>query len=99
VNRLVMVMLRDFRINFSPLYILCVSKHCGYATNRSDTAVVLHHSPDAQGGKPPAEVFSEGHVSQQVKQATPVGPEEPFNQLQGALLMLKPTSVEVDSKA
>ena len=86
-----MVMLRDLRIHFFPLYILCVSKHCGYATNASDTSdishvfVVLHHSPDGQGGKSPTEVFAENHISQWVKRATPIGPEEPFNEFQDAL--------------
>ena len=95
MNRLVTVMLRDLRIHFFPLYILCVSIRCGYAANTSDIAVVLHPSPDGQGGKSSTEVFSEDHISQWVKQATPTGPEEPFNQLQDALLMFKPTSMEV----
>lgn len=94
VNRLVTVMLRDLRIYFFPLHILCVSKHCGYATNTCDIAVDLHHSPDGQGGKSATEVFSEDHISQWVKQATPIRPTEPFHHLQDALLMLKPTSMD-----
>lgn len=66
----------------------------GYATDTSDIAVDLHHSPGGQGGKSPTEVFSEDHISQWVKQATPRGPKEPFNQLQDALLMLKPTMTQ-----
>lgn len=93
MNRLVTLTLGDLRIHLLPFYILCVFQPCGYATSTCNIAVVLRDSPEEQGGKSSAEVFSED-ILQWIKQATPVGPEEPFDQLQDVILMLQLNSME-----